>query len=224
MATSLSRLTLNQKLAVAALLLGAVALAAKPYRSATVEVDTTALSAELAKGEGQTEPRELAAWILGGRGDFRVIDVRTPDAFASGQIPGAENIPVGGLLDAGLVRTERIIICGDDGVSSAQAWLLLRAKGYRGASVLKGGMAAWRDQVVSPMLVENPTPEQKQENDKLTAIAAYFGGQPRMPAGATAVPVTAPPVATAAPRIAPPVAAAAAPAKAPAGKKKREGC
>lgn len=223
MATFLSRLTLNQKLAIGALILGGVALAAKPYQGATVEVDTTALSAELAKGGGQTEPRELAAWILGGRGDVRVIDVRTPDAFAAGQIPGAENVPVGGLLEAGLVRTEKIIICGDDGVSSAQAWLLLRAKGYRGASVLKGGMAAWRDQVVSPILVENPTPEQKQENDKLTAVAAYFGGQPRMPAGATAVPVTAPPVAAAAPRVAPP-AAASAPAKAPAGKKKREGC
>jgi rhodanese-related sulfurtransferase len=223
MATFLSRLTLNQKLAVGALILGTVALAAKPYQGATIEVDTAALSAELASGAGQTEPRELAAWLLGGRADFRVIDVRSPEAFATGQIPGAENVPVGNLLDAGLVRTEKIIICGDDGVSSAQAWLLLRAKGYRGASVLKGGMAAWRDQVVSPLLAENPTAEQKAENDKLTAVAAYFGGQPRMAAGATAVPTAAPPVAAAAPRIAPPVAAGA-PAKAPAGKKKREGC
>lgn len=222
MASFLSRTTLNQKLAVGALVLGAVALFASPYQGATVEVDTASLAAELAAGAGQVEPRELAAWVLGGRSDYRIIDVRSPEAFAAGQIPGAENMPVAGVLDAGLVRNEKVIICGDDGVQSAQAWLLLRAKGYRGASVLKGGMDGWRTQVQFPTIAEHSTPGQKAENDRLAAIAAYFGGHART-AGASGAPLTpAPVVASAAPKVAPP-SAVAGPAKRVV-KKKKEGC
>lgn len=223
MPTWLSRLTLNQTLAALAIALGAIALFAQPYQGDTVEVDTAALAAEIASGAADVEPRLLAAWIVGGRADYRVVDLRPEAAFAAGSIPGAENIPMAGLLDAALVRNEKIVVYGDDGAQSAQAWLLLRAKGYKGAKVLKGGMAGWIDQVVSPVLVENPTPEQKAENDKRTVIAAYFGGTPRTSGGAAAAAPAVPPPGAVAPKVAAPVPAVAAGAKAPA-KKKREGC
>jgi len=223
MPTWLSRLTLNQALAALAIGLGAIALFAQPYQGDTVEIDTAALAAEIASGSADVEPRILAAWIVGSRADYRVVDIRSAAVFAAGAVPGAENIPVAGLLDAGLLRSEKLIVVGDDGAQSAQAWLLLRAKGYRGAKVLKGGMAGWIDQVVSPVLIEDPTPEQKAENDKRSVIAAYFGGTPRTGAGALVAAPAMPAVGAVAPKVAPPVAPAAGGAKAPA-KKKREGC
>jgi hypothetical protein len=72
-----------------------------------------------------------------------------------------------------------------------------------------------------PTLVENPTPAQKAENDKLAAIAAYFGGQART-AGAAGAAVAPPTVAAAVPKVAPPVAPAGG--TKPVVKKKREGC
>src|SRR3972149_298062 len=117
----ISRMSLNERLAGFALLLGVVALFASPYQGSRVEIDTTALAAELATGTDQVAPRDLAAWILAGRADYRLIDIRSETAFARGRIPGAENIPVAGLMDAGLARNEKLIFYGDDGVRSAQA-------------------------------------------------------------------------------------------------------
>jgi rhodanese-related sulfurtransferase len=225
MATWFSRLTLNQRLAALALVLGAVALVAAPYRGTTVTLDTRALAADMATGADQVEPRDLAAWILGGRADHRLIDIRPADAFGAFSIPTSENIPVAGLLEAGLARSEKLLVVGDDGMQSAQAWLLLRANGYRSTYLLRGGLAAWKEQVVSPVLAENPTPEQKTENDKLTAIAAYFGGQPRVASGAVASGFSRtgePAAVTAPPSVAPPAAPKAAPRPAP--RKKKEGC
>lgn len=219
----LSRLTLNQRLAVVALGLGVLALFASPYQGSAVEVDTAALATGVGTGADRVAPRELAAWILGGRADYRLIDMRSEADFARGQIPTAENIPAAGLLDAGLLRNEKIIIYGDDGVQSAQVWLLLRANGYRGARLLEGGIAAWQEQVVSPVLAENPTPEQKAENDKLTAIAAYFGGTPRTAGAGGALVPRAPGAGTAFPKVAPPVAPAGF-GKPVTKKKKKEGC
>jgi rhodanese-related sulfurtransferase len=221
----MSRFSLNQKLALLAFALGAIALFAAPYQGSTVTIDTKALAVDITTGADQVVPRELASWILAGRADYRLIDIRSDAEFAAGQIPTAEHIPAALLLDAGLERGEAIVVYGDDGVQTAQAWLLLRAKGYRGARLLKGGLVAWNDQVVSPVLTENPTPEQRAENDKLTAIAAYFGGQPRTAAGATpaAVVTSAPPppaAGVAASKVVP--AAPAAAPKAPA--RKKESC
>lgn len=219
----LSRLTLNQRLAVLALGLGVLALFASPYQGSAVEIDTSALAADLGTDADHVLPQELAAWILGGRADYRLIDVRSAAEFAASPIPTAEHVPVSGLLDAGLLRNEKLVVVGEDGVASAQAWLLLRARGYRGARLLKGGVAGWYEQVVAPVLADNPTPEQKTENDRLTAVAAYFGGQPRLAGAGGAVVPRAPAAGTAFPKVAPPTAPAGF-GKPVTKKKKKEGC
>jgi rhodanese-related sulfurtransferase len=221
MSTWLMKLTLNQKLALLAFVLGAVALLASPYPGGTVTVDTRALAAAIATGADRVAPKELASWMLEGRADYRVIDLRNEAAFASGHIPSAEHIPAAALADAGLGRTEKLVLVGDDGVGSAQAWLLLKARGYTGATLLSGGFAGWHEQVVSPVLVENPTPEQKAENDRLIAIAAHFGGQARVAGGLTLVAAVAPP--SASPVAAPSAIGLSTSPRAPA-RKKKEGC
>lgn len=220
--STLSRLTLNQKLALVACVLGAIALFASPYQGSTVTVDTKALAVDIGRGADQIDPQDLAAWILGGRADYRLIDIRSDADYRAARIPTAESIPAPGLPDAGLERNERIVLYGDDGVQSAQAWLLLRARGYRGARLLKGGFAAWQESVVYPVLAADPTPEQKADQERRVAIAGYFGGQARVAGEGTLA------LAPLAGRMA---AAAVAPPPAPAGgtkpaakKKKKEGC
>lgn len=216
---SLSRLTLNQKLAIAACVLGAVALFAQPYQGSTVRVDTKALAVDMSRGADQVDPQDLAVWILAGRADYRLIDIRSDAAYAAGRIPTAEHVPAAVLMEAGLARPEKIVLYGDDGTQSAQAWLLLRAQGFRGTRLLKGGFAAWQEQVVFPVLAANPTPELRAEHAKRAAIAAYFGGQARL-AGQD-VSVTAFAAGAPAAAVAPPPPPAAKPA---AKKKKKEGC
>lgn len=220
----MSRLTLNQKLAAAALLLGALALAASPYPGSRVTLDAKELALIVGSEADHVEAPELAAWIIEGRADYRLLDLRSAAEFDRYHIPTAENVPMSVLTDAGLGRQEKLVLYSEGGIHAAQAWMLMRAQGYASVYMLKGGLDEWNDQVVFPVLADNPTPTQRARDERLRSISAFFGGQPRsasaVQAGVPAAPATAP--VTAAPKVAAPPAPTGA-AK-PAAKKKKEGC
>ena len=74
----------------------------------------------------------------------RLIDVRNPDEFASGHIPGAENHPLGQLDTAipGVEPTEDVLVVCHSGMRSNQACQKLADRYPRLYNVL-GGTAAW---------------------------------------------------------------------------------
>ena len=81
------------------------------------------------------------------RGDVVILDVRPPEEFASGHIPGALSVPLD-RLDATLARlpkrTQIVAYCrGPYCVLAPQAVEQLRAKGYK-ARRLAEGMPEWR--------------------------------------------------------------------------------
>lgn len=218
----LSRLTLNQRLALVAFVLGAVAIGATPARQGSVSISPQDLALIVQREADHVGARALADSLVKGQAEFRIIDVRDEASFARERIPTAENVPMAALAAADLPRNERLLLYADDGVHAAQAWFLLKAQGYRGAYMLRGGLDEWRDQVVSPVLATATTAEQRRENEQRAAVAAYFGGTPRAAAaGGTATPA----VAAVAPAPAgvrvqlPPAAAKAKPIV-----KKKEGC
>lgn len=95
-----------------------------------------------------TEPDELRRRMAAGEG-ITVVDVRGPDEFDGplGHIPAALNIPLPeleGRLDELRSRTEggTVIVCRTD-KRSAAAQASLRAAGFDGVSVLRGGMERW---------------------------------------------------------------------------------
>jgi MFS family permease len=75
-----------------------------------------------------------------------VIDVRSPEEFASGHVEGAINIPLD-VLPAGSLAFPKqavfITVCGKGGRRSERAALELRALGFRSARSLCGGTRAW---------------------------------------------------------------------------------
>ena len=81
------------------------------------------------------------------RGDVVILDVRPPEEFAAGHIPGALSVPLD-RLDATLARlpkrTQIVAYCrGPYCVLAPQAVEQLRAKGYK-ARRLAEGMPEWR--------------------------------------------------------------------------------
>lgn len=76
----------------------------------------------------------------------RLIDVRTPQEFAEGRIPGAINVPfeelAAHIADLGPRDGEIIVYC-EAGVRSARAASLLREKGFTHVYDL-GAMSRWR--------------------------------------------------------------------------------
>lgn len=209
--------TLNERLAAVALVLAVVALPATPYRGGRAAVDARQLTLDIAAGHGRVAPIELADWIIQGRGDYRLIDLRTEAEFGRAHIPTAENVPVERLTDAAIARSEKVVLYAATDMVAAQAWLILRSQGYLGVQALEGSLARWNDEVVSPVLQDESLPDARTANARLTAVSAFFGGKPRIGGQAILAEVT--PIG----QSTPPVAAPTATAK-PAVAKKKEGC
>jgi hypothetical protein len=216
----LSQLSLNQKLGLVALALGALAVFANVAPGHTVTLNAKEFLTGVDRQEDHVTPAELAAWIIEGRADYRLVDVRDEKAFAEYHVPGAENVPLATVLDGALARTDKVVLYGDGGVHAAQAWMVLKGRGFTKAYTLLGGLDAWKDEVLFPVMPQSPTAEQQAQFERAAQVAKYFGGQPRAAAAPGSEPVALPTQA-AMPQAAPPTL----PAGAGAGpKKKREGC
>jgi rhodanese-related sulfurtransferase len=201
------RLTLNQRLCAAAVALGAIAVFADVDRGPVRAFHERDLLTTIQREADHVAPAELAAWIMAGRSDYRLLDLRDAQAYAEYHIPTAENLPLTAIADSAFPPIETLVLYSDGGIHAVQAWMLLRARGHRAVYTLRGGLDEWKDVVLFP----------SAPNDaRATARAAYFGGAPRGgdgPRPALAMPalpkVDAPP----------PSPAGAAPAR-----RKKEGC
>jgi len=73
----------------------------------------------------------------------RLIDVRNPDEFARAHLPGAQNIPLGGLVPAMKGRdSECLVLYCQSGLRCQQAAQVLRRLGFRHVHPL-GAMSRW---------------------------------------------------------------------------------
>ena len=214
------RLTPVRRFAVALAGLGVIAVfAGNPYRDATARVDTRRLAAEAGSAERVTAP-QLADWLIAGRNEFVLVDLRPAADFAAYHLPDAINLPLGALQADTFARTDRLLLCSDGEFEAAQAWFLLRSLGYPSVYLLAGGLQAWKDQVLYPLAPPAGAPAAEQiDFARRAAVAAHFGGAPRS-AGAAAPAAQATPEP---PKLVPPPPSPEGAAPAPV-RKKREGC
>jgi rhodanese-related sulfurtransferase len=219
----LRRLTRHQALALMAALLGAGALLiGNPEASARLSIDTRELAAIVESESDHVTPAQLADWILAGRQDYRLIDLRSDGEYAAYHIPNAERIPITDLLDGDLARNEKIVLLSAEGIHSAQAWMLLKANRYPAVYLLLGGSKQWQEQVLFPLQPAPGSPEAERKEFALAAERArFFGGSPRAASALGSETVALLPTASVSPSVAPPPAMASGAAK---GKKKKEGC
>jgi rhodanese-related sulfurtransferase len=215
----LSQLPLRRRLALAALASGALALFADVRAGGSVRLHERELLATLAREDDHVAPGELAGWIVAGRADYRLLDLRDEAAFDAYHIPTAEHAPLGALRAAELPRNEKLVLYSDGGIHAAQAWMLLHARGHRNAYTLLGGLEGWKEDVLFPLAPADQSPVAQARFERAQALARFFGGTPRR-SGPEA---SALPEPSALPQVAPPALAAAS-AAAPPRKKKKEGC
>jgi rhodanese-related sulfurtransferase len=175
-----ANLGLNTKLALLAFVLGFLALfAGNPYRGSVASLNTKELALIVEKTVDHVTVESLADWIIQGRSDYRLVDLRTEKEFAEYHIPTAEHIPITGLKDSPLERNEKIVLYSEGGIHSAQAWMLLKAEKYKGVYILFGGLDEWKDKILFPHVPENPTPESLKEFKKAQEVSKFFGGTPQ---------------------------------------------
>jgi len=176
----MKNLTLNTKLAGIALILGFVAIfLGNQYGSSKVKLDTKELALIVGKEVDHVKVEELADWIIQEKADFEIIDLRTEKEYQDYHIPGARNIPISSLEKANLLKNQKIILYSEGGIHSAQAWMLLRAKDYKGVYILFGGLDDWNNKILFPKIQENATPEQTIAFEKVKEVSKFFGGTPQ---------------------------------------------
>jgi rhodanese-related sulfurtransferase len=172
-----SELNLKYKLAIIAVLLGVVALfAGDPYGGTTIKVNAKDIALSTAKNSDKINPVDLADWIIQGKADYILVDLRPAEKFSEYTLPEAENIPLVELPNSDLLRNQKIILFADDEVAATQGWFLLKAKNYKSVYILEGGLNGWKNKVVFPKVSANPSKEELAKLEKMRVVAQYFGG------------------------------------------------
>ncbi len=213
------RITPVRALALGLAAVGFVALfAGDPYRGSHTTIDTKDLAIRVGKGGDSIQASQLADWIIQGRNDFRLVDLRNEKDFAGYHIPHAQNMPLASLAPDFAAHNEKLIVYSSDGTEAAKAWFLLEAQGFKSVYLLDGGLRAWQETVLFPRKAAG---SDAIAYERVVQVAKYFGGTPQLE-GAVASTVAAP----ALPKLAPPALPAGSDANSLKSqpKKKKEGC
>ena len=111
---------------------------------AAAEVTVNASS----NSETETDVQELKRRI-DAKEDFYLLDVREPNEFKIGRIPGSTLIPLGEVPQRvnEIPRDKEIVVHCKMGGRSAKAAAFLRQQGYKNVKNLKGGILDWSDKI-----------------------------------------------------------------------------
>ena len=93
----------------------------------------------------EVQPAQLQSRLEAGE-QIVVIDVREPDEFAKGKVPGAYTIPRGvleGQVDGRLPRESTVVLYCAGGARSALACKSLAEMGFTKVENLQGGFSNW---------------------------------------------------------------------------------
>lgn len=181
-----SQLDLKIRLIIISVALGAIAIfAGDPYGGTTIKINSEDLSYSTMNDADKIEPVMLADWIIQGKADFDLVDLRTSERYSEYSIPESENIPLAQLPKSDLLRNQKIILISDDEVAASQGWFILKADDFKGVYILKGGINAWKDRVLFPKCSLNASVDEIANFKKMEEISKYFGGQATMVSAGT---------------------------------------
>jgi adenylyltransferase/sulfurtransferase len=101
-----------------------------------------------ASSETETDVKELKRKI-DAKEDFFLLDVREPNEFKIGRIPGSTLIPLGEVPQRfhEIPRDKEIVVHCKMGARSARAASFLRQQGFTNVKNLKGGILDWSDKI-----------------------------------------------------------------------------
>lgn len=175
-----ANLPVRKRVGILAVILGIIAVfLGDPYDRAKIKINLSEIALTSSEDMAKIEVKELTDWIIKGKADYRLIDLRSGEKYSEYNIPTSENILPTHILDSDLLRNEKIILYSDDDITAAKVWFILKAQNYKAVYLLKGGLNAWRNEILFPSLPSDATPKEKMEYKKIAEVSKFFGGRPR---------------------------------------------
>lgn len=172
-------------LLAAAAVIAAVSLKGEPKRRLSLKVESDA--------SRLVDPAELADWIIAGRRDFAVIDMRSSEQYQRSHIRQAvhcgtchENKAEGAKAMKGesfVDLSKKLVFYTEGGNEEVELPRVLHdnPRLYR----LAGGFARWQKDVLAPVSFEGLSDEDElAAARKREAVRAYFSGERPAPASA----------------------------------------
>lgn len=144
------------------------------------DVSFTDVAQAAARQDDRVSAHDLATWLIEGRGDFQIVDVRMPADYEKGHIGDAQNIPLAELvtdtaIDA-LPTDRKVIVYSNGSENAAKATVLLRLSGIN-AHLLTGGYNAWQEKILNPEISAEALDGESLEIAEQRAYACYFVGE-----------------------------------------------
>ena len=153
---------------------------ARPTAHESAIAGIAELAQQIAAEKDHVSAVELAGWIRDRKDGLRVVDVRSTAEPGEPMIPTAEAIELTAVTTTPFQATDTIVLYSAEGVHAGQAWVLLRAMGYRAVFFLRGGWAAWHEEIMHPTLEEGASIEAQTAFAHTAELSRYFGGVPRI--------------------------------------------
>jgi len=158
---SFAELPARKRVGIVAIILGILSIfAGNPSDNVNTKINIKELTLISPNEISKVGVNELADWIIKGKYDYRLVDLRESEKFLKYNIPTSENIGVTELLKSDLSIT-------------------LKSKDYKGVYIIEGGIKTWEDEILFPTCTcgESPSTEQKHKHNKLAEVSKFFGGQ-----------------------------------------------
>jgi uncharacterized protein len=156
-------------------------------------VDAESLAAEVEHERDHISAPDLAQLIMDGDRALRIFDLRSPVDFERLHIPGATHATIETLSDTlareRWPRDATVVLYSEGGAHAAQAWVLLRMRGYRRVFFLREGLFEWLARVMEPRLATDATPRERAEFARATEMSRFFGGSAREGASRAEIPI-----------------------------------
>ncbi len=176
-----ANLPVRKRVGILAIILGIIAIfLGDPYDRAQAKVNLKDVAYMSLENMNKISPLELAHWIIQGKADFRLIDLRNEKEYNSYFIPTAENINPVKILESDLARNEKIVLYSSDDLTAAKTWFILKSKKYKSVYILKGGIKGWQQEILFPRIPKNASVEEEKKFNEIAEVSKFFGGRPSM--------------------------------------------
>jgi len=142
-------------------------------------VDPVRLAAEIDAERDHISAPELAKRIMARDPTLHIFDLRSPEEYEQLHIPSARLATLDQLARQPLPRTASVVLYSEGGTHAAQAWLLLRMRGYENVAFLREGLYEWIARVLEPRLAVDATPTERTDFQSAAELSRFFGGVPR---------------------------------------------